>query len=864
MDKRIAENLNNINNNYILPFLWLHGEELDLISEEIEKIFESGIRALCVESRIHPDFCRVGWWKTFDLIMEECKKRSMKVWLLDDKYFPTGYANGLVVEKYPHLRKWFLVEKHMDIAGPQNDAAVLLAPWLKHETEDSIVCAVACRRSGNAEELLPACIELTYRIKGDFLYWNVPEGVWRVFIFIKTRAGAIGNYINYIDFINPDSVDVLIEAVYKPHYERYKDDFGKTFAGFFTDEPCFGNGRGFEVTLGVRDVPLPWRDDMTELLREKTGEDPKLLFPALWYGMGEKTSVIRTAYMNVISGLYGKHFCQRLGDWCRNHGVEYIGHVVEDMNSHARMGISAGHYFRSLDGQDMAGIDLVKSQILPGFEDYSHAISASSKKDDPEFYNYVLAKLGSSHAHIQECKNGRAMCELFGAYGWSLGLPVMKWLTDHMMVRGINYYVPHAFSPKYPDQDCPPHFYARGWNPQFRHFKNLMVYTNRLCHIFNDGTHISTAAILYHAEAEWSGGRFMLMQKPAKELADNQVDYDIVPVDALLKTAVVKNKKMVINNEKFDCLIVPYSEILPFDVIKMIWDFARAGLMVMFVDNFPVKSAENKPIYKFLEHDDMHIVPLDEIVNCLREHDMYDIRLRDPFKMLRFYHYQRDEADFYMFFNESERTEFSTEIFLRSGGTYIMYDAMENVVMRGETSNKNSILLSIEPYQSIVIAFGSDISGFDECPVDIKYVEIPLTINFEISLAATPEYLNFESYKQNSGLLNITSPDNLQEFCGIIKYEGKFNYLEPVTEGCLLDLGFVGETVEITLNGINLGVRICNPYVYNLSKALKIGENQIKIMVANNPAYREKDLFSCYMVLKPSGLLGPLTLKVPQ
>ena len=41
--------------------------------------------------------------------------------------------------------------------------------------------------------------------------------------------------------IDPESVDVLIEAVYEPHYQRYKEHFGKTFAGFFSDEPCFGN-----------------------------------------------------------------------------------------------------------------------------------------------------------------------------------------------------------------------------------------------------------------------------------------------------------------------------------------------------------------------------------------------------------------------------------------------------------------------------------------------------------------------------------------------------------------------------------------------------------------------------------------------
>lgn len=63
------------------------------------------------------------------------------------------------------------------------------------------------------------------------------------------------------------------------------------------------------------------------------------------------------------------------------------------------------------------------------------------------------------------------MCEIFGAYGWGEGVSLMKWLTDHMLVRGINEFVPHAFSPAFPDEDCPPHF-TRGEITHSTHFLN--------------------------------------------------------------------------------------------------------------------------------------------------------------------------------------------------------------------------------------------------------------------------------------------------------------------------------------------------------------------------------------------------------
>ena len=81
----------------------------------------------------------------------------------------------------------------------------------------------------------------------------------------------------------------------------------------------------------------------------------------------------------------------------------------------------------------------------------------------------------------------------------------MKWLTNHMLVRGINEFTPHAFSMKYPDPDCPPHFYAGGNNPGFECFTWLMQYMNRSAHFLSSGTHLADAAILYHGESEWCG-----------------------------------------------------------------------------------------------------------------------------------------------------------------------------------------------------------------------------------------------------------------------------------------------------------------------------------------------------------------------
>ena len=101
MDKQFEDILHHREENRLMPFMWIRDGEHDRLVEHIDMIQAMGQMALCVESRPHRDFCGETWWQDMGLILEECQKRGMQVWLLDDKSFPTGYANGAIEEKYP-------------------------------------------------------------------------------------------------------------------------------------------------------------------------------------------------------------------------------------------------------------------------------------------------------------------------------------------------------------------------------------------------------------------------------------------------------------------------------------------------------------------------------------------------------------------------------------------------------------------------------------------------------------------------------------------------------------------------------------------------------------------------------------------
>ncbi|MDD4140252.1 MAG: hypothetical protein PHX81_08510, partial [Eubacteriales bacterium] len=130
MSTRLRQVLDNRGDNYLMPFLWMHGESEPVLREEIRRLRACDIRAVCVEARPHPDFLGDGWWHDLDIVMDEARRHAMKVWLLDDVHFPTGIANFAFRDREPDKAKWFVAERHMDLLGPQSQGGVLIRPFL--------------------------------------------------------------------------------------------------------------------------------------------------------------------------------------------------------------------------------------------------------------------------------------------------------------------------------------------------------------------------------------------------------------------------------------------------------------------------------------------------------------------------------------------------------------------------------------------------------------------------------------------------------------------------------------------------------------------------------------------------------------
>ena len=851
MDKRLYEILNGQGENYLFPFYWQRGDHTHLIPQQIQRIYDSGCRAFCVESRPHPDFVGETWWRDMDIILAEAEKRGMKVWLLDDDRFPTGHAAGMIAKEHPELQQWELVERHVDVVGPAADVSIIF----DGENEENIfIGAYAYKRNADYNETCQyegVCV--TDKIKGHFLHWDIPDGVWRVFFYYKSRRGGRKEYI---DMINPDSVRVLIDAVYETHYQHYAKYFGNTFAGFFSDEPEFGNdvfwkerwNFGFyENRIGKHSLALPWNENVLLRMTEKLGYDPIPYLNLLWYEddqNGDRQMDIRHAYMDTVTQLYSECFNKQLTDWCRAHGVTYTGHIIEDMNCH--LGHGAGHYFRALRHQDISGMDIVLHQVMPGMADYIHTVTCATGTGACSFYEYILAKLCSSLAHLTPHMQGRAMCEVFGAYGYGEDSVFMKFLMDHLFVRGINCFVPHAFSSKFPDTDCPPHFGAEGQDPSFEAFTALMGYSNKVAHLLSDTVHKANAAILYHVDGEWASryGNASNMEPAATALLDGHIDYDIVSLDMLREDATVENRKLKIHKEFFDCLVVPYADHMTKGQLDILCALEDAGLAVWYMDALP-ENAYRKGV----------AVKRDELVSKMKSLGMADILIPDGFPKLRFYHCTRGDRHIFMFVNEDYAKTADVTVTLPCTGEYARLDLLTDLCVSGETKD-GKLKLDLLPHQSQIFVFGDRA----ELPEEFELTDgVDVEAKYTLSLAESENLSQFVPVGSFNRWFNVTSADFRPEFSGKMKYE--FTIHTEKTDGVFLDLGRVGQNAELWVNEKYCGIRISQPYVFDITDALISGENTVTVVVSNTLGQKVRDYFSKFLQLAPSGLLGGVKLR---
>jgi hypothetical protein len=535
------------------PLFWLHGDEskerLELL---LDKVAESGNGCFTAESRPHRDWLGEGWYRDLDICLQAAKKHDLKMWIFDEKWWPSQGVGGKVPARYAAKR---LVAEAVEVEGPAQFHAT-------GHAGDRYIATLAGKLDAGGKIEGQGIRDLSDFIKDGKLAWQPPAGKWKVMKFTHTQAPGLGqNGQVSVDGASRDCTAWFLQTVYQPHFDRFGPEFGNTIPGFFYDEPETKGDWGTELNATLKAWNLDW----------------KMAYVAYKFDLaGEDGVAARYQYLDAFAETWGRVMYGGMADWCHQHRVLSMGHFMEHGYLYVNRDYCAGDMMRLQKYSDMGALDLVCQQMYPG-----------TRPQDI----YQTPKLASSITHVFNKAEDVTMCEMFGAYGQNITYPQMKWLTDQMQVRGVNYMIPHSFNPRAPfDGDCPPYFYNGGFEPRYPLYRVYADYTSRLSLMLSGGRHVCPIALLFGGTAKQVGD-MVTPEDMTTAIQDSLYDCDWLPFEVFESTAEIRGREVALHRERYQVLVVPPVEVIPYPTLAKAREFFAQGGIVLGYGFLPTKSA---------------------------------------------------------------------------------------------------------------------------------------------------------------------------------------------------------------------------------------------------------------------------------
>jgi hypothetical protein len=517
---------------------WDGKMDIKTIQSDLDSMYRKGFRSVIFEAGYNLPFEYLSdeWFKTVATAVQEAKKRGMKVWIIDEGKYPSGFAGGKFTRERPDLRMQALVVcDTIRVKAGETLAA--------YDVDANAVSAVAVNASGLPNRI----VEIT----GHRINFNAGIHDWNILLVRSDFRTAVTRAVNNPargkdsrnslgDYMNPAAVRQFIDWTHEQYKKYLGNELGTTVLGFRGDEPDYAH--------------TPWTPAIIEIFKQKKGYDPTPYLASLFAPVRtEQEKRIRADYWDVWSALFADSFFKQQADWCAANGVAHITHLNNEHNMPVCVR-AEGDLFRDLSKVQIPGVDAIWNQIWP-----------ETVNDFP--------KLASSVSHVYG--KPRAFSESFAAYNISPTIPQAKYVVDHQIVRGINFF---EFMFWMAGSKGRSWMAAPGMN-------ELNAYTNRVTYLMSQGVPGARVAMYYPTSTMWLGndGVFAHINSLTQTLLKHQYDFDYVNDDAFSEALSVgpgylKNS----SGQKYYTLIIPSADAVSVEAWAKIEEFVQRGGNLLF------------------------------------------------------------------------------------------------------------------------------------------------------------------------------------------------------------------------------------------------------------------------------------------
>jgi len=683
------------------PYYGLNGPiTLETVQRDLDTMRSLGFRAVTAQYGYGSDraYLSPEYFQFFRQFVMEAKQRDMRVWIVDDAGYPSGFAGGKFTTEHPELRMQALVvSAKVPVAeGGNFDQAV---------GPDTV--AVTAVRSTDGETM-------QVPVQNGHAHWTAPGSGWALYVVehafrtSPTRSDTNPKRVkdgaqSLEDYLDPSATAQYLAFTHEAYKKAVGDEFGKTILGFRGDEPDYSISG------------LPWTPQFFARFQAAKGYDIR---PFLAVFLQSRETVLtprqlraRADYYDVFADLFRDGFFKPQGEWCAANGLEYQVHLNHE-EMQLQLAHSEGDFFR-----DMRYVE------VPGIDSIWHQIWADTISDFPRF--------ASSAAHVYG--HPRAFTESFAAYRPEPNVTMARYILNEQFVRGINLvetmYFPASSTP---DRGGPSALMRDPGYPA------LMQYTSRLSYLMSQGHPAAGVALLLPAESLWMGDAKAddTFVSTERVLSQHQMDFDIVDEDAigsLLKTG--PGVFLSRSGNRYRTVLVPRAQLLPAAVVERLHNFAAGGGKVVFLGATPSfiggrndldarKAMPDEFRWATIAHGELPptptppaqpaasppvplIVPAEWLAALQRALPSSALTLQQPSTALRFLHRRLRDATVFLLFNESVQP-LETRVILRGTGKRVeVWDPQTATIVHATGANnvagQITVPLAMAPYATEVL-----------------------------------------------------------------------------------------------------------------------------------------------------------------
>jgi alpha-L-rhamnosidase len=681
------------------PYYGLNGPvDETVIRRDLDTMKSLGYQAVTVQAGYGMPFAYLSpdYFRFFRTFVEEAKKRNMRVWIVDDAGYPSGFAGGKFTELKPKLRMQALAAAQRIPATAGEQVKTTVGP-------DTVVVTAI-----NADD--GATVPVT--VTNNAINWTPPAGSWTVIVVehefrtSPTRSDTNPKRVkdgtqSLEDYLDPAATMQYLEFTHEQYKKAVGDEFGKTIMGFRGDEPDYSISG------------LPWTPEFFDRFTEVKGYDIRPYLAAFLQPRGAKLTDqqlrAKADYYDVFSQMFRDGFFKPQGDWCAANHLEYQVHLNhEEMEMDLTR--SEGEFLRDMQYVQVPGIDTIWHQI------WKDTIS-----DFP--------RLAVSASHVYG--HPRAFTESFAAYRPAPDVDMARYILNEQFVRGVNLvetmYFPATSTPN-------AHKSSYMEDPAY---PALLTYVQRMSYLTSMGRPAASVALYLPSSSMWMGDAAAdaAFVSTERMLSERQIDFDIVNDDALARDLTTGHGAFeTASGNRYLSVILPDISLLSQAALDRLHAFASGGGHVLFLGRTPslisgktildARSATaadfswasvapgelpptpTPPAQPPASPPTALVVP-DAILQAVSAAvPSPDVMLDTPDTALRTIRRRLKDADVYLFFNEGPDA-LSRAVTVRSEGKAVeLWDVQTaRIVPMKATSEKGIVRIQLElkPYETAVL-----------------------------------------------------------------------------------------------------------------------------------------------------------------